>query len=395
MSLPFLPYAKQAINKADIEAVTEALQGEIITRGDRVEAFEKAMAKYCGAQYAVAFNTGTAALMAAYFAANVTAYDRVISTPNTFIATVGYPLLLGNYPHFVDIDRSTGNLNLEKLKEALNFRSSRGRAIIVPVHFAGIAMDMQAIESLLARHPEAVVIEDAAHAIGSYYPTGERVGSCPWSHMTMFSFHPAKTITTGEGGMVTTNDPALYHRLQLYRNNGIEREAPYLVEKPAPGYYEVQAITGNFHVTEMQAALGLSQMQRIESFIKKRRRLVQLYREQLKDVPSITLFTDQFDANTAFHLCVAQIDFEQWGLSRVEVMNKLKDRGIGTQVHYIPLYRHPLLQKFKKEQEEFFPETEAYYARALSLPLYFNLKEEDVTRVCDELKKLMPSYSNY
>lgn len=389
--MSFLPYAKQAINKADLEAVADALQDDTITRGAKVESFEKSVAKYCGAQYAVAFNSGTAALMAAYFAAQLTPYDRVISTPNTFIATVGYPLQLGIYPDFVDLDRKTGNMDLDKLKEALNFRSSRGRAIVVPVHFGGIAIDMQKVDRLLDRHPNAIIIEDAAHAIGSYYPSGERVGSCRWSHMTMFSFHPAKTITTGEGGMVTTNDPDLYHRLQLYRNNGIEREAPYLEEKPNPGYYEVQAITGNFHVTEMQGALGLSQLQRIESFIKKRRRLVQLYREQLKDLSSITLMTDEFDDSTAFHLCVAQIDFKKIGLTRVELMNKLKDVEIGTQVHYVPLYRHPFLKKIKPEQEEFFPETEAYYERALSLPLYYHLKEEDVMRVCDELKRLAVS----
>lgn len=384
MSLPFLPYAKQSINEDDLTAVAAALKNDLITRGPEVNQFEEAIAAYCDVPYAVAFNNGTAALMASYFAACLTPFDRVISSANTFIATVGVPLQMGVHPHWVDIDRSTGNLNLDELSTALNFQSTRGRPIVVPVHFSGIAIDMAKLERRIS-HPEAVIIEDAAHALGSSYPTGEKVGSCAYSQMTIFSFHPAKTLTTGEGGMVTTRDPDLYHRLQLFRNNGIEQSPPYLSRPQAPGYYEVQAVTGNYNFTSFQAALGLSQLKRLEQFVSKRRELVNQYRKQLKKVPHLTFFSDQQAKQTAFHLFVVQIDYQAYKTTREKVMQKLKDKGIGTQVHYIPLYYHPASKCDEWSEKLSCPETEKYYQQALSLPLYFNLTEEDVERVCKEL----------
>ncbi len=385
-----MPYAKQSIQESDIQAVAESLRGEIITRGKYVEAFEQAIASYCGARYAVAFNSGTAALTGACFAAKISSFDRIISTPNTFVATVGCAVHFGTYPHFVDIDRQTGLLDLEQLEEKMHFKSTRGRLVVIPVHFAGIAVDMQGLDRLISQHP-TVVIEDAAHALGSSYLDGQRVGCCAWSQMTVFSFHASKTITTGEGGMVLTNDPQLFHRLQLYRNNGIEKAAPYLEKKTAfdPGYYEVQAITGNFHLTDFQAALGLNQLQRLEKFVAKRRYLVKLYREKLKDIPHLKLLTDAYDESTAFHLCVVQINFAAYEITREKVMNRLKEKGIGAQVHYIPVYRHPFFQKGKEEIALNFPEMETYYAQALSLPLYYDLTEENVERICQEVRAIM------
>lgn len=389
----FLPYAKQSIQEEDRLAVAEALKGEVITRGALVKQFEETVAVYCGARYAVAFNSGTSALMAAYFAIHLQSADRVISTPNTFIATIGTPLRLGASLSFADIDRHTGNLDLGQLDSLLATPHTRGRYCLVPTHFAGIAVDMQALERCI-QSPDVVVIEDAAHAIGSVYPSGEKVGSCAYSQLTIFSFHPAKTLTTGEGGMVTTNDEALYHRLLLYRDNGIERDEPYLNRSPAPGYYEVQAITGNFHLTSFQAALGLSQFNRLGDFIAKRRLLVKHYRKLLKDIPHLHLFTDRFDEQTAFHLLVVQIDFEAYQTTRERVMKALHAKGIGTQVHYIPLYHHPVFARQGKEWATLLPETEAYYAQALSLPLYFDLTERDVERVCDTLKAILNQNSH-
>ncbi|MBA2368697.1 MAG: DegT/DnrJ/EryC1/StrS family aminotransferase [Candidatus Protochlamydia sp.] len=380
----FLPYAKQSIHPNDIAAVATALNEELITRGPPVKAFEEAIAKYCGASYAVAFSNGTAALMAAYFAADLNPFDRVVSTPNTFIASVGIPVRLGTPISFVDIDCQTGNMNLERLKALIQIPSSRGRPFVIPVHFAGIALDMVALNHSLS-HPDVIIIEDAAHAIGSYYPSGERVGCCAYSDMTIFSFHPAKTMTTGEGGMVTTNNPEYHRRLLLYRDNGIVREAGGV---NIPGYYEVQEITGNFHLTSFQGALGLSQLERLEDFIKKRRQLVKIYRSNLKNIPHLRLFTDEFDAQTAFHLMVVQIDFSKYETKREIVMESLKRNGIGTQVHYIPLYRHPVL-KHSLDWEEKYPETEHYYSKALSLPLYFDLTENDVERVCKVLESIL------
>lgn len=388
MDLTFLPYAKQSIQEEDIRAVSEALNEEWITRGPLVQLFEQALANYCDVPYAVAFNSGTAALMAAYFAARLTPFDRVISTPNTFIATIGAAVQMGIRPSFVDIDRSTGNLDIAQLNDCLDFRSTRGRPFIVPMHFSGITLDMAKMDSQIC-NPDAVVIEDAAHALGSFYPSGQKVGSCAFSQMTIFSFHPAKTLTTGEGGMVTTRDPELYHRLQLFRNNGIERSAPYLTRPEAPGYYEVHAITGNFNFTSFQASLGLSQFKRLNEFISKRRHLVKHYRQRLGQVPYLSLLTEEQDSYTAFHLFVVQIDFDAYGVTREEVMHSLNKKGIGSQIHYIPLYLHPILHCDPSSETLNYPNMDIYYRQALSLPLYFGLNESDVDRVCDDLISIL------
>jgi UDP-4-amino-4,6-dideoxy-L-N-acetyl-beta-L-altrosamine transaminase len=390
----FIPYARQTINSADLQAVAEALQGEMITRGPLVDQFENSVADYCGARHAVAFNSGSSAMMAAYFAAEVSAADRLYTSPNTFIATVGaafncQPHCGSPTPVFVDIDRRTGNLSLEQLQLNLEaFEATRGRPIIAPVHFAGVTVDMKRLDQLISQ-PDAVVIEDAAHAIGSSYSDGQKVGSCAWSQMTVFSFHPAKTITTGEGGLVTTNDDELYRRLRLFRNNGIERDAAYLHEAAQPWFYEVQAITGNFNFTEIQAALGLSQMKRIDALVAKRRELVGYYRRALEGMAHIRLFEEDHDPLTGYHLFVIQIDFDAFKKTRAEVMHKLNEKGIGTQVHYIPLYRHPCLSQGREPISDYFPEMEGYYAQALSLPLFSDLTTEDIDQVCRSLFEVL------
>lgn len=384
----FLPYAKQSIDQSDIQAVSEALQQSWISRGPKVLEFEKAIAEYCGAKWAVAMTNASMCLYGAFQAAQVTPADRCISTPNSFIATVAAGMRLGVRPSFVDIDRESGNFDLSQLKSALSQPPSRGRFVIVPVHFAGIAVDMAKLDSLF-KDPEVIVIEDAAHAIGSYYPDGTKVGSCQWSQMTVFSFHPAKTMTTAEGGCVTTNDDELYHRLLSFRNSGIEKEAPYIEGKEAPWYYEVTEIAGNSHMNELQAALGLSQLKRLDQFIDKRRRLVERYRKQLAGCKEIRLFNESFDEKSAYHLMVVQVDFEKLGLSRTVVIQELMDRGIGTQYHYIPLYRHPAVKKSVGDISDQFPEMELYYKQALSLPLFFELEESDVDFICNQFKAVL------
>ena len=217
-----------------------------------------------------------------------------------------------------------------------NLPSSRGKPILIPVHFAGVPVNIEQLDRSLS-NPEAIIIEDAAHALGSHYSDqGPKVGSCAWSAMTVFSFHPAKTITTGEGGMVTTNDEGLFHQLKLFRNNGIERDPKYLQGEPLPWYYEVHDITDNHNITEFQAALGRSQLKRLSQFAAKRLDLMKVYKEKLRDWPHIKLLTPAFDESTVFHLCVALIDFAALKTTRAEVMKKLLDKNIGTQVHYIP-----------------------------------------------------------
>lgn len=385
----FLPYAHQSVDAEDIAAVTRALKSEMITRGPEVEAFEKEIAAYCGAQYAIAFNSASSALLACCHAADLGPDDLLISSPNTFIASIIGAFHCKATPVFVDIDRETGNARVDQMLQAANQPSSRGKPVLIPVHFAGLPVDIETLENNL-HHPDAVIIEDAAQALGTRYsPEGPRIGSCAFSQMTVFSFHPAKVITTGEGGMVTTNDDTLAHRLRRLRNNGIERDPKHLSGEAKPWYYEVQEISNNYNFTDLQAALGRSQLSRLDKFIAHRRTLVQAYREQLKSIPTIKLSTDRHDAETSFHLCVVQIDFPAHKTTREQVMQQLKAAGIGTQVHYIPLYRHPYCQDQWGDLSDYFPETESYYAQALSLPLYYDLTPADISRVVSELKRAL------
>lgn len=375
----FIPYAHQSISQEDIDAVSEVMRQDYITRGPKVRAFEEALAQYCGARFAVCVSSGTAGLYLAFQAASVCPDDRVLTTPNSFIATCAAGMRLGARPHFIDIESTSGNMSLDKLQDALGMPYSRGRFVICPVHFAGIALDMKRLDRML-KTPDVVLIEDAAHAIGSYYPSGEKVGSCAFGGMTVFSFHAIKTITCGEGGCVTTNDEALYHRLLRLRDSGIERSSE-------PYYYEVRELSSNPYMTEMQAALGLSQLARLEHFVEKRRRIMSWYRERLKGLLHVRLFDAKHDPYTAYHLACVQLDFDALKTTKKQVYQALLDEQIQTQYHYIPLYRHPLLVSQYGDQHEQFSEMERYYKETISLPLFYALDEADVDRICAALKR--------
>ena len=383
-----IPYAKQTFDTEDIQSVTQALNDPIITRGDKVEAFENEIAKYCGAKYAVAFNSGSTALAAVYHAANTGIHDRIISTPNTFVATVAPALARGASPLFIDLDPTTGNLDIDSLFENMPPEPSRGKNIISPVHYSGIAVDMQRIDQCITQE-NTVIIEDAAHAIGSSYKSGEKVGSCTYSDMTIFSFHPAKTITTGEGGLVTTNRSDFFHKLQLYRNNGMVRDAKLLQREANPWYYEVQEIGGNFNFTDFQAALGSSQLKKLSNFVEKRKELVSLYRKQISPMEHVTMSLESYDDSTAYHLCVLQIDFTAYKKTRKQVMEALKAKNIGTQVHYIPVYHHPFFQEKYGDLSQHFPHTEKFYAQALSIPLFPTLRKDQVQYITQTLKNVL------
>ena len=384
----FLPYAKQSINSFDIEEITKSFASDLITRGPKVEEFEENIASYCGADYAVAFNSGSSALMATTYAAQITPYDRVITSPNTFVASIGSAINQGATPVFVDIDPKTGNIHLDQLLLNLEEPSSQGKTIITPIHFAGVPVNMSKISSMI-KQLNTVVIEDAAHAIGSCYSDGSKVGSCNWSDMTIFSFHPAKTITTGEGGMVLTNNIDYYRRLCHFRNNGIEREQKYLNQELTPWYYEVQALTGNYNFTDFQATLGLSQFSRLNKFVSKRKQIMKWYQHYLVNQKHVSLLHSYIREETAYHLCVVKVNFSALKISKKELMLKLRDKGIGTQVHYIPLYRHPAIKDIVGDIAEYFPNMEAYYEQALSLPLYYDLDEADVAHICKALKSIV------
>ncbi|MEX1013367.1 MAG: aminotransferase class V-fold PLP-dependent enzyme [Waddliaceae bacterium] len=376
----FLPYARQTIDQNDIDSLSQVLTSDWITRGEKTAEFEEAVARYVGAKYAVAFNSGTSALHASAFAVNLNPQDRFLTTPNSFIASSACGIARGAIPRFIDIDRKTGSLDLSLVEKNINQPISRGKTVFLPVHFAGIPFDVQKISQIL-KDPGAVIIEDAAHAFGSQYKDGQMVGSCAFSDLTVFSFHPAKTITTGEGGMVTTNDPNLYERLKLFRNNGIERKVDI------PWEYDIKETTGNFHLTDFQAALGLSQLKRVDEFISKRRIAASHYRKLLSDFPHLEMFSPELDEKTAHHLFVVQIDFDALGTSREVVMRALLEKGVGTQLHYIPLYRHSAIENISGDISDYFPEMERYYSRTLSLPLYPLLELKEIERVVKNLRE--------
>jgi perosamine synthetase len=359
------PYTQHTIDPSDIEAVSEALKGAQITRGDHVEAFEMSIAEYCGALHGVAFSNGTAALSAAYDAIDASPYDRLITTPNTYIGTVVGGLRRGTSLHLADIDLSTGGIDLSQLPALLEPAPSRGKSILVPVHYAGLPLNMEKIESLLAE-PGAVIIEDACAAFGGTYPSGDRIGCCRHSAMTIFSFHPAKTITTGEGGLILTNDALLAKRLRRVRNNGIENGL-------------AQELTGNGQMTDFQAALGLSQLKRISTILRKRRSLVKSYRKALTK-PTL------LDESLETYGCPSLMPIRVPADKRDALVQSLSERGIQTRLHYTPLYRHPVITGFNPAD---FPNMEEHAATTLSLPLYPEMTGPDVKKISEALDELL------
>jgi UDP-4-amino-4,6-dideoxy-L-N-acetyl-beta-L-altrosamine transaminase len=383
----FLPYAHQAIDSSDIDAVTAALKQQEITRGSQVAAFEHEVCQRVHATYGVAFSSGSTALYAAFQAAHVGPGDRIVTTPNTFIATVAGGVRAGARLHCVDID-AYGNIDLSLLADEINVPQSRGKTVVVPVHFAGVAVDMRKLDDLITAQ-QTVVIEDAAHALGSFYPDGSPVGNCAYSDMTIFSFHAIKNITCGEGGMVMTNDEALYQHLRKIRDSGIERTEVRDRLSPEPWYYEVDEISCNVHMTEFQAALGRSQLRRIDIFFQNKASLLAAYRRKLAATPAITLPPSAADPITHYHLFQVNIEFEALGLTRSKVMEGLRALSIGSQYHYVPLYHHPVLQSVISQDSKTFSAMEEHMQKALSLPFFSSMTEEDVDRVVTALRKVV------
>ena len=388
-----IPYGKHYVDDADVEAVNEVLREGWITQGPKLEEFEQAIAGYVGAKFAVAVSNGTAALHIACAAAGFKAGDRVVTSPNTFVASANGAVYVGADPDFCDIDPHTLNMDAQKLAERCAVLS--GVKGVIPVHFGGAPCDMPAIRKVADRHG-AIVIEDAAHAVGSLYADGGRVGSCSHAHMTTFSFHPVKIMTTGEGGMVTTNDEALYRRLLRLRSHGINKlddpllnaENGYTGDEVNAWYYEMQEVGFNYRMTDIQAALGLSQFSKLDRFLARRKALARRYDAIWEGHPYLRPMQTDTRELSALHLYVVRIAYARAGTTRHAFMKALRALGITTQVHYIPVHYHPFYAQrgFSRGQ---FPAAEDYYEEALSLPLYYGLSDEDQDFVVESVMKLL------
>lgn len=370
-----IPYGRQDISNDDIAAVEAVLRSDFLTQGPAVPAFEAAIRKVAGAAHGVAANSATSALHIACLALDLGPGDRLWTVPNTFVASANVGLYCGATVDFVDIDADTYCMSAPALAAKLEMADHDGTLpkVLVPVHFAGQSADMAAIGAL-ARHYGVRVIEDASHAIGATY-RNRPVGDCAHSDVAVFSFHPVKIITTAEGGVATTNDPGLASKMQLYRSHGVTRESGLMQAETVPGgwYYEQVALGYNYRMTDMQAALGLSQLTRLHDFIARRHALARRYDALLADLP-VTLPVQSPDSHSALHLYPVQVDH------RDRVFPELRAAGIGVNVHYIPVHTQPFWQARGFRWGD-FPVAEAYYRRGISLPLYYGLTEADQDRV--------------
>ena len=376
-----IPYGRQDISEGDIQAVIDVLRSDYLTQGPAVPAFEKCLANYCGVQHAVAVNSATSALHIACLALGVGSGDVVWTSPITFVASANCALYCGAEIDFVDIDARTYNMSVEHLTEKLQHAEKSGKLpkVVIPVHLCGQSCDMAVIHALAQRYGFKI-IEDASHAIGGKY-RGEVIGNCRYSDIAIFSFHPVKIITTAEGGMAMTNDAYLAKRMQLLRSHGITRDANEMTHEPDGAWYYQQIDLGyNYRMTELQAALGLSQMQRLDEFVTRRHAIARRYDEALTDLP-ITPPWQHSDSYSAYHLYPIRVPNNR----KRAVFDALRAAGIGVNVHYIPVHTQPYYQKFGFKRGE-FPVAEAYYQEAISLPVFSGLTSQQQSKIVDELK---------
>ncbi|MEX6780045.1 UDP-4-amino-4,6-dideoxy-N-acetyl-beta-L-altrosamine transaminase [Limnospira fusiformis] len=384
----YIPYGRQDISPEDVEAVVQVLRSDWITQGPAIARFEEAVAQYCGVRYAVAVTSATAALHLSCLAAGLGPGDRLWTSPNTFVASANCGLYCGADVDFVDIDPHSYNLSVAALEEKLLEAQGRGRLpkLLVPVHLAGQSCEMEQI-GVLARRYGVTVLEDASHGIGARYQ-GKSVGCCAYSDMAVFSFHPVKIITTGEGGMVVTNRQDLYERLIRLRTHGITRREDWLTEAShGPWYYQQLELGFNYRMTDIQAALGASQMGRLDEFVARRRDLARRYDALLQGLP-IGLPVQGAEMESSWHLYVIRLQLEKLEKTHRQVFEGLRSAGVGVNLHYIPVHTQPFYQRRGFAWGD-FPEAERYYGEAISLPLYFGLTESAQDRVVAVLREVL------
>lgn len=382
-----IPYGRQNIDADDIAAVTAVLQSDFLTQGPAVPRFEEDFAQAHGVAYAIAVSNATAALHIGCIALGVSAGSRVWTSPNSFVASANCALYCGATIDFVDIDPHTRNMSVAALEEKLRRADQEGALpqVVIPVDFAGLPVDLAEIRALADRY-EFRILEDASHAVGASY-RGRAIGG-DFADASVFSFHPVKIITTGEGGVITTNDPELAARLRLLRSHGITRDKAQMTDAPAgPWSYEQVILGYNYRLTDLQAALGSSQLRRLEEFVARRRTLAKRYTAKLEGLP-LLLPVEPEDRESAWHLYAVQIDSTRTISARSEVFAHLRARGVGVNVHYIPIHSQPYFRRLGFVAGQ-FPEAERYYASALSLPLFPQLSEEQQDIVVEALAEAL------
>lgn len=370
-----IPYGKQTIDQDDIQAVVDVLKSDFLTTGPKIAEFEQTVADYVGAKYAVAISNGTSALHAACFAAGIGPGDEVITTPLTFAASANCVLYCGGTPVFADVDPKTYNIDPEDIRRKITDRTKA----IIAVHLAGQPCDMDAIHSI-AHEYGLIVIEDGAHALGSVYK-GKKVGSL--SDMTTFSFHPVKPITMGEGGMIVTDNEEFYKKMALFRSHGITRDDSMMTRNDGPWFYQQFDLGYNYRITDIQCALGCSQMKKLDRFLARRKEIVARYNEAFADCDNIITPYQLSDTESGWHLYIVQVK----NCDRRQVFEAMREKGIGVNVHYIPVYMHPYYQEHGYENVH-CANAEEIYSHIISLPLYPGLTSEQQDYVIDTLKSL-------
>lgn len=378
-----IPYGKQSINRKDISAVKKALKDNFITSGPTLNTFEREIAQYVNAKYAVAVSSGTAALHMAAFAADIKAGDEVLVPAMTFAASANCVLYQGGTPVFVDTDE-TINIDINDLKKKITPKTKA----IIPVDFTGQSVDIDKIMAIAKKH-NLIVIEDAAHALGSEYK-GRKVGSD--ADMTMFSFHPVKPITTGEGGVIVTNNKEFYERMLMFRTHGITKDQTKIKESHGPWFYEQHYLGYNYRLTDIQAALGLSQLKRLDKFINKRRKIKDIYNSAFKDFDLLKTPNEPDFSNSGWHLYIIRLNLDKLTVSKKVIYEALLSANIGVMVHYIPVYFHPYYQNLGYKKG-LCPVTEKTYDEMLSLPIFPTLKKSEVMSVIKIVFNVLNKFS--
>lgn len=388
-----IPYGTQTVNLLDVLSVSKQLAFKSLTQGPMITEFEEQIANYVGAKYAVAVSSATAGLHLAILALQLPMNSEIITSPISFVASSNAILYSSNRPRFIDIERASINLDLNLV--ASEIKANKNIKAVIPVHYAGLPGDMKKL-FMMSTAKGIHIVEDAAHALGATYPDGKKVGSCEFSDMTVFSFHPVKSITTGEGGMITTNSLNLYRKLLRLRSHGINKANDSFDSSLLsatnnvwnPWYYEMQELGFNYRLTELQASLGVSQLKRLDKFISLRRSKVKEYFEHLHLIPKVAPAQVGPSNLSAHHIFPIRINFSELQLSKAHLMKSLRHRGIGTQVHYIPIPLHPYYQKLGFRVDS-LPEAMSYYQETLTIPLYPNLRKSHQRKVIAELSHLI------